>query len=134
MKIRKATIKDIRPCASLSKQEKTNSWNEQDFKNCVNNKYVEFLIAEEDGEIIGYALGYISPTKKIEALIHETRVDKRHRGKNIGTKLVKALSDSFFKRKVKVIYAMIEPKLKSFYIDSCKYKETGFWIEASKKR
>lgn len=83
---------------------------------------------------MGYSLGFIVPTKRTEALMHETRVDLKCRGKKVGTKLVDAVCKTLFSQGVEVIYAMIEPKLKPFYINSCKFKETGKWIEVEKRK
>ncbi len=134
MIIRKAALGDVESCFHLSRQEKEHYWTRQDFKDSVRDKDVVFLVAEEKERVIGYSSGFIVPTKRTEALMHETRVDVNYRGKRIGTKLVDTVSKALFSRRVKIIYAMIEPKLKPFYINSCKFKETGKWLEASKKR
>lgn len=134
MKIRKAEIKDINRCIKLSHQEKEHYWSKKDFHDAVKNKDVEFYVAEHNEKIVGYSLGFIVPTKRDEALLHETKVDIKYRGKKIGTKLVNKICKKLFSRKLKTIYAMIEPELKPFYIKSCKFKETNKWIEVSKKK
>ncbi len=134
MNIRKARLADIKQFIKLSGQEGDKYWLEEDFNNCVKNKDVEFFVAEENNKIIGYSLGFIVPTKRTEALLHETRVHTGHRRKCIGTKLVMTVSDTLFKRGVKIIYAMIESKVLPFYQDSCKFKKSAKWIEVSKKK
>lgn len=134
MMIRKAKTTDVEACLMLARQEGERYWTKKDFRDSVKDKDVELFVAVEKGRIVGYSAGFITPTKRNEELMHETRVYKGHRGKYIGTELVKSVSEALFKRKVKVIYAMIEPGLKPFYIKSCGFKETGRWIEASKRR
>jgi ribosomal protein S18 acetylase RimI-like enzyme len=134
MKIRRAVVSDIKQCVKLSRQEGQRYWQAEDFNHCLKSKDVELFVAEEESEILGYSSGFIVPTKRTEALLHETRVHTDHRRKDIGTKLVKAVSDALFKKGVKIIYAMIESKRLSFYRDSCKFKESGKWIEVSKKK
>lgn len=133
MILRKAQKRDVDGCFKLAKQEEEGYWEKNDFYNSLKNKDVGFYVAEENGKIVGFCKGFITPTRRKEALMHETRVDKKYRGKRIGTKLVNAVCDSFFNRGIKIIYALITPKLRPFYIKSCKFKETAKWIEISKK-
>jgi len=132
MKLRKATLKDIRKCLKLQELDKEKYWKLIDFQKAIKNKDVIFLIAEKEGNILGYVLGFIVPTKRIEALIHETRVDKKQRGKKIGTKLVNELCNNLFRKGVKEIYAEIEPELEKFYIKSCKFKKSRKWVEVKR--
>jgi ribosomal protein S18 acetylase RimI-like enzyme len=134
MMLRKAQLKDVDACCRLARQEGEKYWTKENFCNGVKDKDVVFYVAEQDGKIIGYSSGFIVPTKRSEALLHETRVHTAHRGKDIGTNLVKKVTDALFRRRVKVIYAMIEPKVKKFYMGACKFKHTGSWLEASKRR
>jgi len=134
MIIRKGKKKDSKECIKLSKLDKESYWKSIDFEKSATDKDVVFLVAENDKKIIGYILGFIVPTKRTEALIHETRVDKRERGKQIGTKLVDAFCKEIFKRKVKDIYAEIEPDHLKFYRDACKFKVSGKWIEVAKRK
>jgi len=134
MKIRKGKMSDSKGCFSLCKQDKDTYWKVNDFQKSVRDKDVVFLVAEENGEIIGYVLGFVVPTKRIEAMVHETRVDKNQRGKKIGTKLVDAFCKELFQLGVKTIYAEIEPELLKFYRDSCKFKESGKWLEVVKTK
>ena len=134
MKIRKARALDGNKCLTLSWQEGEKYWRENDFKDSIGDSDVEFYIAEEKGKIVGYCLGFIVPTKRTEALIHETRVDTNKRGNDIGTMLVGQVTDALFKRGVRIVYAMIKRQLMPFYCKACKFKETGKWIEVSRKR
>ena len=134
MKIREATIRDGESCLRLSQQEKEHYWSKQNFLRSVKDEDVVLMVAEEEGRVIGYSLGFVIPTKRIEALLHETRVDLRFRGEGIGTKLVDAVCEGLFSLGVDVVYAMIAPKHKLFYIGSCYFKETGKWVEVARKR
>ena len=134
MIIRKGKAKDAKDCVRLSRLDKESYWETIDFEKSAKDKDVVFLVAEEEKKIIGYILGFIVPTKRTEALIHETRVEKGKRAKGIGTKLVNAFCDEIFKKGVKIIYAEIEPELLKFYRDACKFKESGKWIEVAKKK
>lgn len=134
MIIRKGKKSDSKNCLKLQKLDKRSYWRSIDFERSVTNKDVVFLVAEEDTKIVGYILGFIVPTKRTEALLHETRVDKRKRRKGIGTKLVSAFCKDVFKKKVKDIYAEIEQKHLKFYRGSCKFKVSGKWVEVVKKK
>ncbi len=64
-------------------------------------------------------------------MIHGSRIDLGYRGQKIDTKLVSEFCKEAYRRGARVIYAMIEPELRPVYINSCNFKETGKWIEAS---
>ena len=133
MTIRQARLKDVNDCYSISRQENEKYWKKSDFQSSINDKNSIFLVAEEDDNITGYIRGFIVPGKNDEAMIHEARVSMSYRGNRIGTKLVEKFYKEAFKKGAKVVYALIEPNLKSFYVDSCNFKETGYWIETSIK-
>ncbi len=130
MIIRQAKKSDVKNCLLIRKQDKT-YWTQQDFEKSVVDKDVVFLTAENK-KILGYIIGFINPTKRTEALICETRVDKKERGKRIGTKLVDAFCREAFKKGAKAIYAQIEQKHLAFYRDSCKFKITHRWTEVTR--
>ncbi len=130
---RNASIDDVDSCLVLSSQQNEKYWTKKDFVNCINNSNCIFIVAEEERNLLGYVIGYIVPTKCNEAMVHESRVDINKRGKKIGTKLVQEFCNEAFSKGANVVYALIESKLKPFYVDSCDFKETGKWIETSKK-
>ena len=130
MKIRKATPKDVKGCLALQKLDKEKYWKPSDFKKAISDKDVVFLVLEENKIILGYSIGFIVPTKRTDALVHETRVDKRERGKKIGTKLVDELCKNLFKNGVKDIYAQIKREHIKFYINSCKFKKSDTLIDS----
>ncbi|MBD3259449.1 GNAT family N-acetyltransferase [Candidatus Woesearchaeota archaeon] len=132
MKIRKASKSDAKACLQVFKLDKEKYWKLKDFEDAAAHKDSIFLVAEEDNKVVGYVIGYIVPTRKIEAALHETRVDKRERGKHIGAKLVDAFCREAFRRGVKSVFALIEPELAGFYCTKCKFRKTGKWIEVTK--
>ena len=134
MKIRKAQKKDVDGCYKLSRQEHEHYWEKKDFYSSLKNKDIAFYVAEEDGKIIGFSEAFITPTRRKEALMHETRIDVKYRRKDIGTKLVNAVVNDLYKKNVKIISALIKPELRKFYVNSCKFKEVDKWLEVVKKK
>jgi len=132
--IRKAKVSDAEACLKLSREEGERYWTIEDFKRAARDRDVEFYVAEREGQLVGFSAGFIVPTKRTEALMHEKRVGLDARGKRLGTRLVRAVTKALFDRGVKIIYAMIVPELLPFYRDACKFKETGKWLELSKRR
>ena len=134
MIVRRGKKNDIAACMKLSESENKGYWTRPDFARCVSDKHVIFLVAEENKKLAGFINGFIVPTKLAEAMIHETRVDPKQRGRDIGTKMVDAFCKAAFKKGARTVYALIDKNLEPFYIESCKFKKSGFWIETSKKR
>jgi ribosomal protein S18 acetylase RimI-like enzyme len=79
MLIRKGTKKDSEECMRLFKLDNEKYWEISDFRSSAEHADVIFLVAEEDGRIVGYILGFVTPTRRNEAMIHETRVHKKER-------------------------------------------------------
>lgn len=134
MKIRQGSKKDAVNCARFSKSDKAHYWKRSDFEKAATDKDVVFLVAEENKKLMGYILGFIVPTKRTEALIHETRVSKKERGKGVGTKLVDSFCKNIFRKGVKIVYAEIKPEHIKFYKGACKFNLSGKWVEVSKKK
>ncbi len=133
MYIREATGKDVDRCLELSSQEDEEYWSQTDFIRSIQNNDALFLVSETEEKVIeGYILGFIVPTKPDEALIHECRTAKEFRGRKVGTSLVDAFCAAMFSKGVQIVYAMIDPDLEPFYIDSCGFGRTGQWIEVSR--
>ena len=131
-KIRKGNLKDIKQCLELQKLDKEKYWDKKDFVNSIKVKHVIFLVNEEDNEILGYVIGYYSPSKLDEVMIHETRVKKGQRRKGIGKKLVREFCKEAFNSKAKSIHALIKKEHLKFYGKSCKFKISDKWIEVKK--
>jgi ribosomal protein S18 acetylase RimI-like enzyme len=94
---------------------------------------VIFLVAEEAGRIVGYVIGFVMPTRRREAMLVETRVNKEDRGRGIGTKLVDAFCREAFARGAKEAEAEVEPQHLKFYRDACNFKDLHKWIEVGRK-
>ena len=129
MKIRSAQKKDISACLSLHKEK---YWKSKDFEEAIKKRDVVFLVAEER-KIVGYVLGFVVPTKRNEAMLHETRVHTKERNKGIGTKLVNECCKRLFKKGVNEIYAEIDKEHLPFYRDACKFSVSGKWVEVKRK-
>lgn len=63
-----------------------------------------FLVAEEDGKVVGYAVGYRSAEN--EGHIFSLGVKKEYQGKRIGTELIYSICDLFIANGLK--YARLE--------------------------
>jgi ribosomal protein S18 acetylase RimI-like enzyme len=134
MLVRKAKTDDAKQCLEIFKSDDGKYWEDSDFRNSVQHDDVIFLVAEENGVIIGYVLGFILPTKRSEALIHETRVHREERRNGIGTMLVDAFCEEAFSKGAKVVLAEIAPAHLKFYGESCGFKKTNEWIEVARRK
>lgn len=100
MIIRKAKLKDINECVSLSKiKEFEYPLGFPDKESLTNSLDKIFLVVEEDNKVIGFILGY-PLTQKLVYLDLMT-VHKNYRGKGIGQKLIKTFKEELKKRGVK---------------------------------
>ncbi len=132
MIIRKGNKGDAKRCVAILDKEE--HLNERDFSISSKDNDVLFLVAEKNKKVLGYILGFIVPTKRTEALIHETRVDKKERSKGIGKKLVDIFCKEMFKKGVEIVYAEIEHQHLKFYRDACGFNEPKKWIEVAKRK
>ena len=134
MLVRKARTDDAKRCLEIFRSDNGKYWEVSDFRNSVQHDDVIFLVAEENDAVIGYILGFILPTKRSEALIHETRVHREQRRKGIGTTLVNASCEEAFSKGAKVVLAEIAHEHLKFYGESRKFKETNKWIEVARRK
>lgn len=86
--IRNAEEKDINQCAEMSNIEEFRlpdgaAPDEECLKGSLNQI---FLVAEENGIILGYIIGYKRTPE--EAYLDLLTTNKQHRGKGVGTKLI----------------------------------------------
>jgi len=133
MQIRKGTKEDSEKCMRLFELDNEKYWEISDFRSSAEHADVIFLVAEEDGRIVGYILGFVTPTRRKEAMLVETRVHKEERGRGIGTMLVDAFCREAFVRGAKEVEAEVEPELLKFYRDACGFKEVHKWIEVGRR-
>jgi N-acetylglutamate synthase-like GNAT family acetyltransferase len=75
----------------------------------------------------------INLVKRDEAYLQETRVNKKHTRKGIGTKLVNVFCREAKKRGIKEVFSEIEKEHVPFYINSCRFKDRGNHILIVKK-
>jgi len=134
MLIRRGKKEDSEECMGLYKLDNEKYWEISDFRSSAEHADVIFLVAEEDNRIVGYILGFIMPTRRKEAMLVETRVHRKERGRGIGTKLVDAFCREAFARGAKEVEAEVEPQHLKFYRDACGFKEVHKWIEVSRKK
>ena len=95
MQIRKAVLADIDQCVSLCRIEAFKMPGDiyPDKDVLIPSLNQVFLVAEEKGEILGLIVGYFLLRKIV--YIDMLTVDEKHRGRNIGSKLVKAIREEF---------------------------------------
>jgi len=134
MLIRKGTREDSDECMRLFELDNEKYWEISDFRSSAEHADVIFLVAEEDSRIVGYILGFVMPTRRKEAMLVETRVHKKERGRGIGTKLVDAYCREAFAMGAKEVEAEVEPQHLKFYRDACGFKELHKWIEVGKNK
>jgi len=134
MQIRKGTKEDSEKCMRLFELDNEKYWEISDFRSSAEHADVIFLVAEEDSRIVGYILGFVTPTRRKEAMLIETTVHRKERGRGIGTKLVDAFCGEAFARGAKTVGALVEPQHLEFYRDACGFKEVHKWIEVSRKK
>jgi ribosomal protein S18 acetylase RimI-like enzyme len=91
LKIRSAKIEDCKKCSELSRIKEleitNNKYISEDYFRCFIDDDDMFFVAEENKEILGYLLG--EPLKGKLALLGLLTVNKKHRNKGIGKKLIK---------------------------------------------
>jgi GNAT superfamily N-acetyltransferase len=134
MRIRKGLLQDSSTCFHLFKLDNEDYWELRDFETSATHDDVIFLIAEQENKILGYILGFLVPTRRSEAGIHETRVRMDERGKGIGEKLVESFCIEALNRNARTISAEIEQELLPFYVGVCGFREVGKWIEVTRAR
>jgi len=86
-----------------------------------------FLVAEEDGKVVGYIVGYRSAEN--EGHIFSVGVKEKYRGKGIGSELIRAICDIFVANGLK--YARLEVRSSNIRAQKL-YKSIGFvpcWTE-----
>ena len=108
MKIRKTTIKDVNGCLELQKFYREKFWKRNNFVKATKDDDAIFLVAENEGKIVGSVLGCVNLIKRDEAFLQETRTHKKQERKGIGKNLVNSFCKAAKKKGVKEIFAEIE--------------------------
>jgi ribosomal protein S18 acetylase RimI-like enzyme len=100
MIIREATLKDVDSIHKLGEnvdefnttEEVVTFWPKHILQNCIESKTDWIMVAEEDGEIIGFTICNNSLVFK-KAVIENIFVSPQHRKKGVGKKLLNAIVD-----------------------------------------
>ena len=118
-----AKIKDIYGCLDLLKETKEKHFDRKKFEYAIKSKDAIFLVHKIKNNVVGYVIGFVTPSDYTQAILQETRVSLAHRRKGIGTKLAKEFLKEARKRKVTNIGALVDEKDK---IGIGFYKALGF--------
>ena len=130
-----AKLKDISGCLSLLNETNEKHFNRKKFGLAIKNKNSIFLVTKEKGKVVGYVIGFVTPSDYTQAILQETRVSVKHRKKGIGTKLVVEFLKEAKKRKVTTIGAVVDEKDRigiAFY-NCLNFKKQGNWKWFEKK-
>lgn len=130
MIIRKAVASDIDKVFKLI-QDKTFSL--VDLRDAITNKQAIFIVADDNREIVGYVMGFISPAKKTDAMLSETRVNENERLSGIGSNLVESFCRHAFREGAKTVYAEVDSKHITFYKNNG-FVKTTTWTEMTRKK
>jgi ribosomal protein S18 acetylase RimI-like enzyme len=123
---RRATERDIPACLQASASRRDTFFVQKDFVGALNDQDAIWLVAEKDGKVVGFILGYFNPTKNEEAMIQSTMVHADYGHQGIGSMLVKALADDAFGRGVQYVLAEVEDGPDKFY-EKCGFKRVHEW-------
>lgn len=88
MMIRRMDAQDVSSVAQIEKNTFSLPWSEKSFRDALDNPYAYFLIAEEEGQVVGYVGVYISFE---EGEITNVAVDEGFRKNGAGAALMKRL-------------------------------------------
>jgi len=124
--IRKAELGDIPFCLEVQASQDDSTFSEHDFRSSIVDPNVIFLIAEQSKQVVGFILGFIVPTKRIEAMIHSTMVRRQHVQQGIGSLLVQSFARLAFEQGVELIEAEVEEGPDRFY-EKCRFKKAMVW-------
>ncbi len=122
MIIRDAQNKDLESLAKLGVRLNKYEWDcdpklkikiatikqtKKEFSNNLRSKNTKILVAEIEGNLIGYCIGSIEKPKHFNfkrlGYINSCFVDDKFRGKSIGKKLIGSMDDWFRKKRIKVV-------------------------------
>lgn len=124
--IRKAMPEDIPSCLEVEASRGDDTFSEDDFRNSIKEPNAIFLVAERSLQVVGFILGYIVPTRRREAAIHSTMVNRRHEKMGIGSSLVLEFSKLAFGQGVELVYAEVEEGPDKFY-EKCGFRKAAVW-------
>ncbi|MBW2995323.1 GNAT family N-acetyltransferase [Candidatus Woesearchaeota archaeon] len=140
MKIRKATIKDIKEIAELLREydvhehkldKRRKIEKIKDIitfnKKLIRHPKVVFFVAEVNGKLAGMVSGeYRDSAIDRTGIFHNIIVTEKFRGKGIGKKLLKEIEKYFRKKRCSKMHSLVRPKNKRALKF---YKKIGFKVE-----
>ncbi|GAK10801.1 GNAT family N-acetyltransferase [Geomicrobium sp. JCM 19039] len=88
------------------------------------------FIADEDGEILGFLIGFLSPARTNEAYIHFVGVDPNHRQKSIGKNLYEHFFSTAQQERRSIVRAVTSPVNEA---SIAYHVKMGFSIERGKE-
>lgn len=124
--IRKAVPEDIASCLEVETSQGDDTFSGDDFRNSIAEPNAIFLVAEQSQQVVGFILGYVVPTRKREAAIHSTMVNRRHEKRGIGSSLVLNFAELAFGQGVELVYAEVEEGPDIFYA-KCGFRKAAVW-------
>jgi N-acetylglutamate synthase-like GNAT family acetyltransferase len=130
MIIRKAIASDVDKVFKLIEDKTLSS---VDLRDAVTNKQAIFIVAENSREIVGYVMGFISPAKKTDAILSETRISENERNSKISSDLVESFCRHAFRAGAKTIHTGIDNKHVAFYKKNG-FEKTENWTGMSRKK
>ena len=127
--IRRMTLADVEAVHVLEQATFTPPWTVQDFiREMTVNACARYLVAEEDGVILGYAGMWVVLD---EAQVTNIAVAENQRGRGIGRKLMTALMQ--YAANLGVVYATLEVRRSNLVAQNL-YKSLGFISVGVRKR
>ena len=122
VKLRKIQLRDLDRVTEIRRVSLPDPWSKDLFLKTINQYPESFIVAEEDNEVVGYAVGKIQNNS---ARIISLAVDPQRREKGTGTALVKYLTEQFKEKGVKEICLNVRTWNEKAMIF---YKNLGFEI------
>ena len=127
--IRRMTAEDVDGVHAIEAATFARPWKREDFvKEMTQNACARYLVAEEDGRIVGFAGTWIVLD---EAHVTNIAVTEERRGRGIGRKLTEALMR--YAANLGVVYATLEVRRSNTAAQSL-YKSLGFEYVGVRKR
>lgn len=125
--IRHATESDVSELVAISFETNDTHWNEQDFRDSLCNGQTILLVAEEENQILGFAI-LVYAADQADLPLIAVRKTKRHRG--IGKLLLDTLCENGMARGVRFIFLEVR---ESNRVARHLYEAKGFEILTIRK-
>ncbi len=120
--IRRAAARDIDACLEIQASQRDTTFSRTDYLNSLATSNSIYLVAELEGRVVGFIIGFIVPTKNSEALVHSTMVHSSFTRRRIGLALVRGFLDFAFKQGLMRVYAEVESGPDRFY-EKCGFQK-----------